>query len=404
MTMEKVTVLADESLGGVLREYCEVTRKANVGQRIKIVNAMFSFGDYENGEDMVVRAVKTNGVHTTTDADGWGGGIFIAHDEYVVLEPTDVVVINGERFRMVDRKAAEGDYFVFFDGGADVARGKPYTVAYRYGDLTFIDDGGDIRWPDHIGRHAVLVTVEEAKAVETVSEDPADYSKLIDGLTETVAKLALRVTELECRVGALVGFGEDISAAVEKLRADKPITLTRDEIVEKAKLDVAKIIDDLYGERDRAAFFNYGTPGHMTVRFEVNRDKRTVEALVGWRYVPGVRDRGIAKCSPDDCFNVYIGRAIALRRALGLEIPEEYVKAPQPTEPRVGDVVTGAYSSSDNYYSTDKRFTLTDKNGKSFKYAERPSDWIYICQIGLVVDDSREGISNATTGEEVAAA
>ena len=49
--------------------------------------------------------------------------------------------------------------------------------------------------------------------------------------------------------------------------------------------------------------------------------------------------RGIAKCSPDDCFNVHIGKAIALRRALGEDVPHEYINAPQPTEVRVGDII-----------------------------------------------------------------
>ena len=49
--------------------------------------------------------------------------------------------------------------------------------------------------------------------------------------------------------------------------------------------------------------------------------------------------RGIAKAAPDDCFNVHIGKAIALHRALGLEVPDEYLNAPQPTEVRVGDAV-----------------------------------------------------------------
>ncbi len=53
-----------------------------------------------------------------------------------------------------------------------------------------------------------------------------------------------------------------------------------------------------------------------------------------------VRDRGIAKATPDDCFNIHIGKAIALRRALGLAVPDEYLNAPQPTEVRVGDFVS----------------------------------------------------------------
>ncbi|MCA0117385.1 hypothetical protein LCD32_00040, partial [Bacillus sp. RSS_NA_20] len=52
-----------------------------------------------------------------------------------------------------------------------------------------------------------------------------------------------------------------------------------------------------------------------------------------------IRERGISKCAPNDCFNAHIGKAIALRRALGLEVPSEYLNVPQPTDVRVGDVV-----------------------------------------------------------------
>src|SRR5690606_8877993 len=52
-----------------------------------------------------------------------------------------------------------------------------------------------------------------------------------------------------------------------------------------------------------------------------------------------VLEKGFAVCAPDDCFNVHIGRAISLRRALGLKVPAVYLQAPNPTEVRVGDIV-----------------------------------------------------------------
>lgn len=56
-----------------------------------------------------------------------------------------------------------------------------------------------------------------------------------------------------------------------------------------------------------------------------------------------VISKGIAKCASSDCFNVHIGKAIALRRALGHQVPTEYLNAPQPTEVHVGDVVAVGY-------------------------------------------------------------
>lgn len=100
----------------------------------------------------------------------------------------------------------------------------------------------------------------------------------------------------------------------------------RDEIVEQAKADVEKRITN--NALDRVVYF---VP---------NRIKRTVVALIKGEYSGKVYAKGIAKAAPNDCFNVHIGKAIALRRALGLAVPDEYLNAPQPTEVRVGDFIS----------------------------------------------------------------
>ncbi|MED3230376.1 hypothetical protein [Bacillus velezensis] len=121
-----------------------------------------------------------------------------------------------------------------------------------------------------------------------------------------------------------------------KMNTEKSAQARRDEIVEQAKADVEKLSN--YGDGVR---YETGTGSFATcnVEFVVNRDKRTVVALLKGVRTGKVYAKGIAKAAPDDCFNVHIGRAIALRRALGLALPDEYLNAPQPTEVRVGDVV-----------------------------------------------------------------
>jgi len=73
------------------------------------------------------------------------------------------------------------------------------------------------------------------------------------------------------------------------------------------------------------------------VVYMVNRSKRTVVALIKLDNV--IRARGIAKCMEGDVFNVHIGMAIALAKALGKEVPTEFVNAPQPNRVHIGDVV-----------------------------------------------------------------
>ncbi|WP_235598209.1 hypothetical protein [Bacillus licheniformis] len=107
---------------------------------------------------------------------------------------------------------------------------------------------------------------------------------------------------------------------------EKTAQKRRDEIVEQAKADV---------ERLRTNNRLWRT---FDITFDINRESRTVEAVAK---KPNSRTAfyGTAICAPDDCFNIHIGKAIALHRALGLEVPDEYLNAPQPTEVRVGDVV-----------------------------------------------------------------
>lgn len=108
----------------------------------------------------------------------------------------------------------------------------------------------------------------------------------------------------------------------------------RDRIVKQAKKDienmfiegnhgVGKVIDTMFG--------------HCTVEFVVNKEKRTVVALLRGAYAKEIFGKGIAKCVPGDCFNVHIGKAIALRKALGKSI-DDYMNVPNPTEVRVGDI------------------------------------------------------------------
>ncbi|MEC1584414.1 hypothetical protein P9D80_03425 [Bacillus spizizenii] len=119
----------------------------------------------------------------------------------------------------------------------------------------------------------------------------------------------------------------------------------RDEIVEQAKADVEELSSTF---RPGCPSLIYPPsafdPSRQTVEFIVNSKKRTVVVLITYvssiTKIKNVAFRGIAKTAPSDCFNVHIGKAIALRRALGLAVPDEYLNAPQPTEVRVGDFIS----------------------------------------------------------------
>ncbi|WP_156337114.1 hypothetical protein [Paenibacillus dakarensis] len=189
----------------------------------------------------------------------------------------------------------------------------------------------------------------EFRVLEPIKSAPLSAQPPLDQVAATISALQTQIKALESRVTALekkpakvVASGpvDDALPSFAIPRAKTPQQL-RDEIVERAKADVKALLDRNY-------YFGYNPTIWFTDRdgssitdkcdFIVNRDKRTVVALIS--VIDGKPFRkGVAKCAPNDVFNAHIGRAIALRRALGLEVPAEYLRVPNPEEPRVGDVV-----------------------------------------------------------------
>ena|SRR5699024_678710 len=139
---------------------------------------------------------------------------------------------------------------------------------------------------------------------------------------------------------------------VAKAVAEETAQEKRDRIVEQAKADVEELKEDgiykIYrgfkNDIYKGRWDPYSNFGGCVGEFIVNKEKRTVVVLMKGTYSGELYAKGIAKCAPSDCFNEYIGKAIALRRALGLKVPKDYLNAPNPTEVRVGNVVdTNSY-------------------------------------------------------------
>ncbi|MGI1828725.1 hypothetical protein ACRPLG_02515 [Bacillus safensis] len=156
------------------------------------------------------------------------------------------------------------------------------------------------------------------------------------------------------------------------IEAPKSDQQKRDETVAKAKEDVSALIRRYFTAR---------------TEFIVNTEKRTVVALRKSYRLGYVNERGIAKCAPNDCFNAHIGKAIALRRALGLEVPTEYLNVPQPTEVRVGDVIN--YRNAYILKVVDDDIQRTTKSVSTISIsALQGSGGGYV-----IIDDSRTGES-----------
>ena len=177
---------------------------------------------------------------------------------------------------------------------------------------------------------------------------------------------------------------ENMAHSIANILSYTPDQQRRDEIVAKAEWDVEdlKTARNLLGVRG----YPYKDKFVTFADFIVNKDKRTVVALLRFQDEREVLSRGIAKCHPNDCFNVHIGKAIALRRALGLDVPDEYLNAPQPTEVRVGDVVEMQFES----FFTKK--LVTDKiNPINVCETTLESAAKYFAEgMAKIIDDSRD--------------
>ncbi|MFD1203968.1 hypothetical protein ACFQ38_02340 [Sporosarcina contaminans] len=137
------------------------------------------------------------------------------------------------------------------------------------------------------------------------------------------------------------------------------------------------------------------------VDFVVNEEKRTIVALVKEFNTKNILSKGIAKCMPGEVFNADIGKAIALARALEIDIPQEFLQAAQPTEPVSGMKVYGNEEDPDEYYNVNKVFTLTTKLlNDSFHYEgcfdDGAGDWIRLDQIGDIIDDTNAQYEEAS--------
>lgn len=170
---------------------------------------------------------------------------------------------------------------------------------------------------------------------------------------------------------------KQVHRKLTKINAEKSAQARRDEIVEQAKADVAMFCSDLFAP---------------DVEFIVNRKKRTVVALLRGCMSGNVQERGIAKAAPSDCFNVHIGKAIALRRALGSAVPDEYLNAPQPTEVRVGDVLSWTAFKDEVYVVTKKSGIIYDftriKSGVKYSGLSYKN----LLDSATIIDDSREEV------------
>ncbi|MDR4959617.1 MULTISPECIES: hypothetical protein [Bacillus] len=293
-TNEKIHVLADESLGGIKREYVEVDRKAKVG-------------------DMVVLPGEGNSTEHVVEVRGFEGdyklesGFYIRQDFVNTLEPTNIVHIVGpdgtERYEMVDCAPDIGEKVICLDDtGGDLTIGGIYTIdeiieenGTGYG---FIDDVGDERafWDE--AKYRVLVPVESSEE-EPQPSDPIDV----------IANLATRVAELERenkRIKEELGWYEIGPGRIAELR----------NAVSDIRHDIAKLEDRIvhdYATNEDTSDFLYEETRRLQDEIDtLHKDnRRHGEELEALKYAAKETDGKVAHLESDSDMRLFTAEEVA---------------------------------------------------------------------------------------------
>lgn len=231
MAEEKRTihVLKDEKLG-VDREYVAVDRNAEVGEKIVIVRAdVQAESHYRNGDIFSISISSNKRLNTCFTVCGRE----LFNTEYHVLEPTDIVHIDGERYRLEDRKAEVGEKVMYVNnesGESDGVVAEVSDVGLSSVDVIAYEDydGETVCGFSH-DAYRVLTSVQD----ETEPKE-SDVITVLANLGAEVAELKRAVTRHQAEINALhedkVRLGEQLA----KVAADEPksLSLTTDELAQ----------------------------------------------------------------------------------------------------------------------------------------------------------------------------
>jgi hypothetical protein len=190
--MSKIHVLPDENLGGVIREFVEVDRKAEVGDYVikdDIIRKVTGRSDICEGVEFEPYLNEGEVDETIGWADGY----------YKTLEPTDVVVIDNQRYRIVNRKAKVGEKVIVVDAyinGESYKNGDIFVVREARHSVVFVTIGSGRHIALSHFEYNVLETVEPAQTAEPEPIE-VDTRHASPQVIDMLANLAQRITELE---------------------------------------------------------------------------------------------------------------------------------------------------------------------------------------------------------------
>ncbi|MED4508500.1 hypothetical protein CHCC5025_3648 [Bacillus licheniformis] len=242
-TNEKIHVLADESLGGIKREYVEVDRKAKLGEKIVIVDADPGYGDhYSNGDVFTVELYMGYGIGVATEC-----GHHVGNYEYRTLEPTNVVRIDGGRYEMVDRKAEVGEKVIHMNEGKSEGRVREVTNV-GVGTIDVIEyehPDGDITCGFSHGCYRVLVPLSKENEYKNSKIRKGGYKEVKNFIHNE-----LGITKDDIQEMIRIAVSNEVKKAAESGKFQSFISSKIDSLIEEGFGDGGRL---LYGFKERVS-------------------------------------------------------------------------------------------------------------------------------------------------------
>ena len=187
-----------------MKEYKEVKRQVQVGDKIKVVNAWMSSNNYVNGDILTVvdiDADKCPIIKIPKSTKYPQGRMYLALREFVVLEEVKREFKVGDRVRIRSWEDMEKEFDIYDSNGIKIEGayfayymkhlcGREATIYNKRNDKieleNWSDDSGDLSW--HYTKD-MLELVEEKKEIK-IEENPTititqDGNKVIATNTST---------------------------------------------------------------------------------------------------------------------------------------------------------------------------------------------------------------------------
>ena len=377
-----------------------MTNKFNVGDKVRVIDASHGWSSVSKGDEGFI--VSNNGdgsyevkIPTYSDDLTWTGKVHCF--ELISPNPTE----NQRITALEETVAKQGEEINELKLIVAQIR-KPSTIVEEALANDIIEfEGKQYKKVDREAREGDVVVINNVNRLGTYDGEPHPVVFGNQYIARDGKRRSLDGWNISCpNPDVYELFVEDKPnfnnykpmRYIGKIETTKPKTANqlRAEIIEKAKGFVEDVLAETLpsgkeGKKDKCRQGSHVYDVWYTkTRFVINEEKRIVVALTTRYYEENLRDifsRGIAKCMPGDVFNEHIGKAIALGRALGLDV-SEFEQAVQPSHYAVGHIAQRHDEPIDTKYKYlvdeighGQTLTKLFDNGKAFCNTAQPLDY-----------------------------